>query len=144
MAGRVKGQNLELILIVDNQPVANVITCKSFEVELKNELLDEGYLGETTQRYDSIFNGAEGKLDLHIENQDALKVAQAIIDKARQRTPGVTFNLKATMNMPNGQRPRMLFPDVEWGALPISFGGRAEYGSLTLNFGVSSPELITT
>ncbi len=137
MGQRIKGQEVELLLVVNGNPKSNLTSVRSFEVTLNTEILSEGYLGETTERKDSIFKGLSGKMSLHIDSQEILKVFQAIVDKARRRTPGTKINVKATLNFPNGQRPRVLISDVEFGPMPLSFGSRQDYGSVDLNFEAS-------
>jgi len=134
VAARIKGQEVEVLVVVDGAPKTNMTSVRSFEVTLNTEIMSEGYLGETTERKDSIFKGVSGKIELHFDNQEVMKVYQAIVDKARRRTPGTKINIKATLNFPGGQRPRILVSDVEFGALPLSFGSRSDYGSATLDF----------
>jgi hypothetical protein len=66
-----------------------------------------------------------------------------IVDKARRRTPGTKINVKATLNFPNGERPRVVIPDVEFGELPLNFGSRSDYGAVTLDFEASEAQVIT-
>lgn len=134
MAQRIKGQETEIILIVNSQPQFNITTIKNFDFSWDLETTDEGYMGETTNRKDSIYKGVSGKIGLHIENQDILKFAAAIIDKARRRTPGTRINIKTALNFPNGQRPKIIIPDAEFGQLPFSFPDRASYLDVTVNY----------
>ena len=134
MAQRIKGQEVELLLVSNGQPLTTIQTIRSFEFAFKTEILSEGYLGETTERQDSIFKGVRGRMEMHTDNEDILALFFAIVDKARRRVPGAIINIKATLNYPNGQRPRMLFPDVEFGELPFNFASRADYGAITLEF----------
>lgn len=142
MAQRIKGQEVEAILVVNGAPQLSTTDIKSFELTLQLEILSEGYLGETTDRKDSVFKGIAGSLELHVENQEFLRLFQAIVDKARRRTPGTRINLKATLNFPNGDRPRVLIPDVEFGELPLNFGSRTDYGAITLSFEASSMQVL--
>lgn len=142
MAQRIKGQEVEAILVVNGAPQLTTTDIKSFELTLQLEILSEGYLGETTDRKDSVFKGIAGSLELHVENQEFLKLFQTIVDKARRRTPGTRINLKATLNFPNGDRPRVLIPDVEFGELPLNFGSRTDYGAITLSFEASNLQVL--
>lgn len=134
MAQRIKGQETQVTLTIDGVPQVLVGEVRSFSVELQTEILTEGYLGETTNRKDSIFNGVSGSIELHISDQQTLRVFEMLVDKARRRTPGTLVNIMSTLSFPNGQRPRMLFPDVEFGALPLNFGSRSDYGTVTLTW----------
>lgn len=143
MAQRIKGQECEIILIADSKPLDTITTIKNFEFSFLLETLSEGYMGETTERKDSIFKGISGKLELHIENQSILTLAKLVVDKARSREPGAKINLKSTLNFPNGQRPRIIIPDIELGELPFSFGDRSSYLSVTLNYVAAEAQVIS-
>lgn len=131
---RLKGQEVEVLVVVNGAPKTNMTSVRSFEVTLNTEILSEGYLGETTEQKDSIFKGISGRMEMHFDNQEVIKVYQAIVDKARRRTPGTKINIKATLNFPNGQRPRVMLSDVEFGPMPLSFSSRSDYGTATLDF----------
>jgi hypothetical protein len=134
---RIKGQEVELMVIVDGAPQNSTTNVRSFEVTAKTEIKEEGYLGETTNRFDEIFNGVHGQIEFHVENSDFLNVTLAIIDRARRRTPGIKINIKATLNFPNGDRPRVLMQDCFFGEQPIGFGSRSDYGTYKLEFACS-------
>ncbi len=142
MGKRIRGQEVELLLVVNGAPKSNITTVRSFEVTLQTEIASEGYLGETTERKDSIFKGVAGKIEMHFDNQEVLKVFQTVVDKARRRTPGTKINIKATLNFDNGQRPRVLIPDVEFGPMPLNFGSRTDYGTASLDFEASDMQIM--
>jgi hypothetical protein len=131
---RIKGQEVEVILVVNNVPQATITDVKNFEATLKFEKKQEGYLGETSDRYDEVFMGIDGGAEFHFENQDLFTLFQSISDRARRRQPGTQVNVKATLSFPNGQRKRAIFPNVFFGNIPITFGGRTEYGNFKLDF----------
>ena len=86
--GRILGQNASIILIQDGAPLQEVSCIKSFSFTFELEMKDEGYLGETTNRKDSVFKGVKLDLEMHSTNGKTFDVIQAMIDKARRRTPG--------------------------------------------------------
>lgn len=144
MAQRIKGQEVEVLMVVDGEPQDTITDVRSFEVEVQLELLREGYLGETTDRRDEIFRGVRGRMTLHVENQSFFDFMRSVVDRARRREPGTRINVKATLNFPNGDRPRVQMNDVFFGAQPLAFGSRSDYGELTLDFEGSDFEVITT
>jgi len=137
VAQRLKGQEVEVILVVDGSPADTITAVKSFEFTYQTELKDEGFLGETTNRKDSVYNGIKGRMELQTDNKDIWTLFKAIVDKARRRTPGTKINIKATMNYPNGDRVRVIIPDAEFGELPFNVGGRGDYAHTTLDFAAS-------
>lgn len=141
---RIKGQEVELILVVNGAPQTDTTDVRSFEVALKTEMLEEGYLGETTNRYDEVFKGVRGRIELNFENQSIFAMFQSIVDRARRRVAGVQINAKATLNFPNGQRPLALINDIFFGEIPINFASRSDYGAVTLDFQAADITFITT
>lgn len=142
MSARLRGQEVEVLLVVNGVTQTTITDVRSFEFEFQTEIQSEGYLGETTNRRDSIFNGVRGRMELHFENADVFNLAKSIVDKARRRTPGVKINVKATLNFPNGDRPRVIIPDAEFGAIPFAFGSRTDYGTVGLDFEAAEANVI--
>lgn len=142
MGNRVKGQEVEIILLKDGSPLDTITTIKNFEFNFELEILKEGYMGETTDRRDTIYRGVSGKFDLHMESDAVLRLAVDVVAKARARVPGMTINLKATLNFANGDRPRIIIPDIAFGQFPFSFGGRAEYVQGTVNYEAAESRVI--
>lgn len=137
MAQRLRGDTVEVMLIVNGVPQTTITAIRDFSVIAQMEVLSEGYLGETTERKDSIYKGISGKMSVNPDTQDILKLQAALIDKARRRTPGTKINIKATLNFPNGQRPRVLIQDAEFGEFPFDIGSRKDYAKVDLTFEAS-------
>ncbi len=139
---RIKGQEVEVLLIVDGVVQDTITDVRSFEVAAKLEVKEEGYLGEKTNRYDEIFNGMRGRLELHFENRDVFDLLTSIIDRAKRRTPGTQINIKATLNFPNGDRPRVLVANAFFGEVPFNFATRGDYGTVGLDFQAEDVQVI--
>ena len=142
MAQRIKGQEVDIIMLVDGQPRDNFSLARSFDISFKTDMLQEGYLGETTDRYDTIYKGVAGKISFHLDNTEVFNIIRFIVNKARRREPGTKFNIKSTLNFPNGQRARVIVRDAEFGELPISFGSRSDYGEFNLDYGASEAQIL--
>lgn len=142
MSQRIKGQEVEMVLTLDGVAQSSLDHVRSVDWTFKLEILEEGYLGKTTNEYDSVFKGIEGSLELHFSSREVFVLVFAFIDKARARTPGTLVNIKATCNFPDGKRARVLFPSVELGAIPVKFGSRTDYGTLSLPFACSEAKLM--
>jgi len=141
-ATRIRGQEIELLLIIDGSVVENLTNFRSFEVAPKLELQEEGYLGQATNQYDEIFNGVRGRAELHIEDETIFEVWDSIIARAKRRQPGTQINIKATLNFPNGDRPRILITDAYFGETPLNFASRSDYGTVGLEFSASDVQRI--
>jgi hypothetical protein len=144
MAQRIKGQETEVIFIVDSVPKQNLTTIKDFDFEYELETKSEGYLGETTDRKDSVYKGVSGKMTLHIEGKEIFLFVQQVINKARRRTPGTKINIKTTLNFPSGEKVRVVIPDCEFGNFPFSFPSRTDYLSVTVNYVASDANAVVS
>lgn len=136
-ADRIRGQEVEVLLIVDGTVQENITDVRSFEFAGKLEMQEEGYLGESTNRYDEIYNGVRGRMELHFENEEVFNFMTSVIDRAKRRTPGTQVNIKATLSFPNGDRPRILINDASFGEVPVNFASRSDYGTVGLEFQAS-------
>jgi hypothetical protein len=143
-AQRLIGQNVSIIIIQDSAPIEEVTCVKSFNFTYELELKSEGYLGEYTERKDSVFKGVKMDMELHTNNHRILGVVKTAVDKAKRRTPGVRINIKASMTWPNGDVARITFPDVEFGAFPFSVGSRTDYVSVKVEAACSDALAVLT
>lgn len=134
MAERIKGQEVELILVEDNVPLSTIQDIRSFEMAAQLEILKEGYLGETTDRRDSVYRGYRGRMELHFESRDVIDFMRRLIDKARRRVPGSRINCKVTLVFPDGDRLRVVLKGLAFGEIPMAFGSRSDYGTISLDF----------
>lgn len=133
-AQRIKGQEVTVDVTMNSDLVEGTGPAASFNFAFMLDILSEGYIGETTERKDMIFKGMKGGMTIHINSIGALKFAEAIVNKARARTPGTKVNVKASFPFPNGQVARVMFPDVAFGEIPLDFGSREDYGELELEW----------
>ena len=131
---RLKGQETELRLIVDNNVQDTITDIRSMNISIQLAILQEGYLGETTMRRDEVFNGVTGSIELHIENEDIFTLLNSIVNRARRREPGVKINAKTSVRFPNGQNKIIMISNIFFGEIPFGFGGRAEYVTTSLHF----------
>jgi len=141
---RIKGQETEVLIVSKGQALDSITDVRSFEVTVKTDIIEQGYLGEKTNRYDEIFNGVSGRMDLHFENQSIFDLFADVVNRAKRKEPDTRINIKTTLNYPNGQRPRVQINDCFFGSFPISFGSRADYGSVTVEFAASDFRVITS
>jgi hypothetical protein len=143
MAQRIKGSEVGLILTSPDGREDSIDAIGSLTLTVQVELLTEGYLGETSNRRDEIFNGVEGSLDVHLERGAYFTLVEKIKDRAARRTPAADrFDLMAVFQFPNGDRRRAVVRDVHFGEIPIEVGGRGDYVSSTINFGAEDLQFL--
>lgn len=143
-AQRLLGQNVSVIIIQDSAPLQELNCIRSFSFTYEQELKDEGYLGETTNRKDSVFKGMKLDMELHTNNHKVFSLIQSAVDKARRRTPGTRINIKCSLTWPNGDVARITFPDVEFGAFPINANSRTDYVTVKLEAACSEARAVLT
>lgn len=135
MAQRLKGQETVLSFTNPDGDQEGLQDVLNFEAELDIETLSEGYLGETADRFDDIYHGVSGQVEIHMETDDYFRFAERVQDRAERRTPASgSFSATASFGFPNGQRPRITFENIFFGPLPVRAGGRGEYVSATIQW----------
>lgn len=134
MAQRIKGQDVNLTLTVNGALKKSVTDIKSLELTSQLSILTEGYLGETSNRRDSIFNGVKGKIEFHLEDPAILDVIREIVNAARARVAGVKVTITSVLNFPSGVTRIVTIPNAFFGDIPINFGSREAYGMSSLDF----------
>lgn len=142
MSQRIKGQEVLLQVTVDGNPVAFLTDIRNFEITPKFTKLEEQYLGQTTKKYDELFDGVDFKMDLHFEDAGVLTFVEAVKNRAIRQTPGTVINIQASLQFPNGTRTRVILNECYFENLPIEFGGREQYGQFTISGSCSDFERI--
>jgi len=132
-AQRIKGQETEVLVVVNGEVQSQITDVQSFEFMQETETLEEGYLGEKANRYDDIYKGFTFSLDLHNSSPSLLTLLGSIKDRAQRRTPGTQINIKTTLAFPSGTRTRVILNDAFFDNAGLAFGGRSEYGKTTLH-----------
>lgn len=136
MAQRIKGQEVTVSFTNPDGSQEGLEDVLSFEWEMDMEILRERMLGETADRFDDIFKGITGSMEIQLETQEYFRFQQRVQDRAERRTPATgVFNATASFQFPNGQRPRLTFENLFFGPLPNPVSGSAAYVTATINFG---------
>ena len=133
MAQRIKGQEISATILVNGVEQATLRDIKNLSITPNFDKLAEGYLGETSDRYDEIFKGVGFEMEVHLEDDSAIKFIETVKDRAQRRTPGVVINIFATLNFANGSRPRIIMQDCFFADMPFNVGSRADYASVKLS-----------
>lgn len=130
---RVKGQEAYVVIMRDGDPQITIDSVSSLEVEFMMEILEEGYLGETSNRFDSIYNGMRVKIEGHCNSEAYLELAQAIKEKAQYRAGStVRIDVVASYAFQNGDFPSLVLQDVHFDAIPFSIDSRQSFQSFSL------------
>lgn len=128
MAQRIKGLEVVMNVIIDGKLEARLDKIQNFEMVYNQEVTEEEYIGETEPDFDEISKGMSVSWDMHMSNQQAFIVAEQIKLRARRRAGGANrFDLMGEFLFPNGDRPIIAIPDVFFGDVPFTIGGRSDY-----------------
>jgi hypothetical protein len=133
---RVRGAEVQVRLTRNGQLEKTLTAVKSFQFEAMLEIKQEGYLGESNDRFDDIYKGCSGNMTFHPESQDAWTLVAFIRDRAARRSAQADhhINVKFVANMPDGTRPSITIPDLKFSNIPFNAPQRDGYVEMTLTF----------
>lgn len=128
----------------ENITEAQVTAFKDFTTSFDLATLEEGYLGETENRFDDIANGSSGSFTIDAEGPEVFRLINFIVERAQRRRDVNTSRVNATASyqFPDGRRPRLLTKDMKFDAIPISTGGRDAYVNAAFSYKAPVPRLI--
>lgn len=141
---RLKGQETRVQILENGEPLFAIDTIKQSNFDFNFEKLQEGYLGETFDRFDEVFNGLDVGLTVHMATADAIDLAFRIRDRAQNRIGGgLRIDLLTTLIFPGGDIRGMAARDIFFEPIPIQFNSRKEFVSLELKGSCSEADRIT-
>ncbi len=138
-AQRIKGQEVQIVIVRDGSLEDTLTDIQNFNMEDDIELIQKGYLGEPSDRYDEVFKGTKFDFEIHTHSQDYLAFTQAIRDRAQRKTPDTIFNITAVFSYPNGDTPTRLLPDCHFGPIGDKVGSRGDYKTNKFTGAVGEP-----
>lgn len=142
---RLRGEQVTIKLIQNGAPVAAWPAIANGSLECKNDILEEGFLGETSQRFDSIFMGWGISLELQMESSAEEQFVDAVQAKNQRRAGApVRLDIVWTNSYPTGQTTLRVLEDVEFGAMKIDGGGRSDYVKLSFDGSCSNATRVDT
>lgn len=128
MGQRVKGQEVEFQIVGPDGREEALGDVVSATVEFQFDILTQGLLNETSDRRDDIFRGVRVEMEAQLETAQFTSLINRIKNRAQRRGPQtVQFDALMTLEMPNGDRPRVSIENLFFGSIPIAVGGRDEY-----------------
>lgn len=134
MAQRIRGQEVQISFLPAGGQTWNSLTdIRSFSITPKFSKLEEQYLGETSKRYDEIFDGLDFDMELHIEDAGVLDFMSLIRARAVDRTSKTAVNIQAVLQFSAGNSKRIVLQDCFFENMPINVGGRSEYVTFKLS-----------
>lgn len=131
---RIKGQEVSVRVIRGGTVVTSIDSVATFNESVAFELKEQGYLGETVNRMDEIFNGYGGDFEFNPNRADWNDLVEAIRQRATREVPDLVFNIVRTDFFPNGDSSVYTYQDVKWGAIPTTVASRGDYVKVRMEF----------
>ena len=80
------------------------------------------------------------------QSQDIIILMQQIKQRAQRQISQdlLKINFVATLQFPNGQRPRVIVPDLKFGDLPLNIPARDQYVEIPLDFAADDYTVLAT
>lgn len=141
---RIKGQEVQVRITRNGVLDRTIVDIKSATVVGKFTKIFEKYLGRSSDDTDDIFDHVEGTLVVNPRSQDILNLAMAIKQRAQRNVSQdlLKINFVATLQFPNGQKPKIIVPDLKFGDIPVNFPGREQYVDVPFDWGADDYDVL--
>jgi len=136
---RVKGQEVEIRITQNGAQIAALNNVKDGDFEFKLKKLQEGFLGATTDEYDEVFEGMDGKFTIQMSDAASFDLVKAIVDRARRVAGAINtrINIAANIRFPGAPQRRVYLMNCFFGAVPTNMPARDQYMTQTFEFSCS-------
>jgi hypothetical protein len=132
---RILGKSVTVRFTRSGVLLKSMTAIKDFTFTPSQKILTEGYLGETAQRQDEIFEEVAGSFSIVPENADMLDLQRMIVDRStRRQANDETVNCTFRVQFPNTQVARITIPDMKFDPIPFAVSGRDAYVSMSFSF----------
>lgn len=133
MAQRIRGQEVKVWLTKSDVPIQVLTDVRNFELTPKFTKLEEKYLGETSNRYDDMFDGVDFSMELHLEDPNVTEFLKLVQGRAQNRADKTKIAIQAELQFAVGAPKKISLPDCFFENLPLNVGGRSEYVTLKIS-----------
>lgn len=137
LSPRLRGQEVQIAITTNGYQETTINAVATFEETFKLEKKEDGFLGETTHRYDHIFNGIDGKVEFQVSSADWMLFQNAIKRQAQRSQVNTVINMYRTDNYSDGTQAVITYSDCKFGPSPTSVSGRNEFVKVSLDFSAS-------
>jgi hypothetical protein len=130
---RVRGQETFVVVVENGVPTDAFGALANIEISFEHTQLREGFLGETSDRTDSIFDAITLSMEFQLQNPADIDILESLVRRAQRRAGGTASLAISTIYVfPNGEERQLVFRDVAAGTSSISSGARNEYVTASL------------
>lgn len=141
---RILGQDVQIRLSQGGKPLTTITAIKNFTFETRQRILTEGFLGETAQRQDSLFDEVGGSFSVQPEDPEILTFQKFLVDRAIRRVADeqqVTIAFR--ISFPNRKVAKIIVPAPEFDPVPFNASGRDAYVEMSFTWKAEGYTLIT-
>ena len=129
---RIIGQDIQIVIVYNGTPYS--FDVKSAEITANLKTLEEGYLGETVNRFDDNLEGYSGRIDFDLEDESWMQLVSLLAQRAQSRDPSIKVNITMRATFPNKTSVRIMLSDLYFDNLPLTIGKRDEFVKQEFNF----------
>lgn len=134
MSLRIKGQEVSLTISAGGDLQAEITDITDFEGTEKFRKLEQGYLGQTSNQHDDIYDGFDGTMTLHMYSGQWFDIEARIKARAKREEPDLVFNATAVFLYPSGETRRKFMPDIKFGPANARASARGDYVAVKIDF----------
>jgi predicted ester cyclase len=138
---RIRGQEVTILISQDDELRDEISEISKFSFIDMLEIISRAYLGQKSEKKDTIFKGVKGSMDVDMSSVRLLQFADAVKKKAKRETPDVVFTITAVLSFPDGTSANVIFRNLAFGEIPTDVAGRAEYVKTSFSFECEDTEL---
>lgn len=136
---RLFGKEVSIRLTRNGALLREITAIKNFSFEPRQRIVTEGYLGETANRQDEIFEEVGGSFVVHPEGMEALDLQRLIFERSSRRIANdekvsSTFRLQ----FPSGIVARITIPDMKFDPIPLNASQRDAYVEMSFTYKATS------
>jgi hypothetical protein len=139
---RLKGQEIQFRVLQDNTLLDALTATGGVKEEMQLEMKEDGFIGETTDRYDEVFKGWKVDMsNMQVFSADWARFQQAVEQRARRITPGTIFNAVRVDSYSDGSQVIYTYTNLTFGPIPTDAAGRTEFVKVSLSMGCSERDV---
>lgn len=140
VGARLKGQEISVRVLAGNPPaiLSTIDSVSEFNDDTDLKILEEGFLGESVNRFDEILNGFGGDFVMQVTTSGWVQLQNAVIQRATRQNVALVFNVVRTDLFMDGTSLIWVYTDVKWGSMPQKVGSRGDYLKVSANFKCST------
>lgn len=126
---RLRGQETQLRITQGGVILRTLTLIENLTVTILAEILRKSYLGQTTEMKDDIYKGVKVEFGFDVTSSEPFVMVATLRDRMQRRTAqaGAQVNLRTTLNLANGTRPRLTIPDLKFQDPTFALQNRESY-----------------